>query len=42
MCLDLIAGKLNSYKEEASTGAKKKKKKLISDFIDELQKNIHK
>ena len=38
LCLDLIADKLNSYKEEASTGAKKGKKKLITDFIDELQK----
>ena len=39
LCLDLIADKLASYKEEASTEAKKREEKLRTDFIEELQKN---
>ena len=39
LCLDLIGDKLDAYKEEASTEAKKREEKLRTDFIDELQKN---
>lgn len=39
LCLDLIADKLESYKEEASIEAKKREEKLRTDFIDELRKN---